>query len=105
MLCNSVSVYPDKIDPLIFFQDTALQKIRIADKYNALISQGKYEEANSFMSQQTNIFLYSADFFNLIENRIYALQSYLLTKEPENPFIVSGEKPIGVKKNTIWISS
>ncbi|MBD5484505.1 MAG: hypothetical protein HDR18_03105 [Lachnospiraceae bacterium] len=88
MLCNTVSHYPDGVDPMIFFQDISLDKIDIMNTYNQLISQGKYIEANKFISQQKDICGYFADFFNAIENRIYNLQKHLLDKPPkENPFI------------------
>ena len=103
MLINPTSNYPNQIDPMIFFQDVCLEKKDIMDHYNNLIAQNKYTEANQYISQQSGFFLYSADFFNLIENRIYALQSYLLTKQPKKYFVSSDEKPQDVKLNTIWI--
>ena len=88
MLCNTVSHYPDGVDPMIFFQDISLDKIDIMNTYNQLISQGKYTEANKFISQQKDICGYFADFFNAIENRIYNLQIHLFDKPlKENPFI------------------
>ena len=103
MSINPKSNYPNQIDSMTFFQDISLQKKNIMEHYNELISQQKYTEANEYMSQQSEIFLYSADFFNLIENRIYALQNYLLTKQPKKYFVSSEEKPIDAKINTIWI--
>lgn len=104
MLCNPVSKFPEEIDPMIFFQDVKLQKKEIMDRYNKLIADGRYSEANDFINQYDGIYLYSADFFNLIENRIYKLQSYLLnTKKPKFPFTFSDEKPSNIKENTIWV--
>ena len=82
MLCNTVSYYPDRIDPMIFFQDNDLGKVDIINTYNNLIAQGKYTEACNYINQQEGIYGYFADFFNAIENRIYSTQEYLLTKEP-----------------------
>lgn len=82
MLCNTVSYYPDGIDPMIFFQDNNLEKVENINIYNNLISQGKYTEANDYIIQQKDIYGYFADFFNAIENRIYNTQEYLLQKEP-----------------------
>lgn len=65
---------------MIFFQDNDIEKIEIINEYNKLISQGKYDEANTFINQQEGIYGYFADFFNALENRIYALQEYLLNK-------------------------
>lgn len=88
MLCNTISHYPDGVDPMIFFQDVSLDKIDIMNTYNQLIAQGKYTEASRYINQQEGICGYFADFFNAIENRIYNLQKHLLKKPPKkNPFI------------------
>ena len=88
MLCNTISHYPDGVDPMIFFQDVSLDKMDIINEYNQKISQGKYSEASKFISQQEDICGYFADFFNAIENRIYNLQKHLLDKPPKkNSFI------------------
>lgn len=94
MLCNPLSFYPDKIDPLIFFQDVNLEQLEIMDTYNDLIKKGKYTEANEYINNQSGICGYFADFLNAIENRIYNLQTHLLTIEPKQPFIYSDEEPV-----------
>jgi len=93
MLCNPVSCYPNKIDEMIFFQDNNLDSVEIMNHYNNLIAQGKYSEASDYINQQEGIYGFFADFFNLIENRIYNLQEYLLNKPPKKqPFIYYDEK-------------
>lgn len=88
MLCNTMSIYPNGIDPMMFFQDNDIEKIEIINEYNKLILQGKYDEANTFIDQQEGIYGYFADFFNALENRVDALQEYLLSKPPKwQPFI------------------
>ena len=82
MLCRVSSCYPNGVDPMLFFQDNALEKIDIMNTYNKLISQGKYTEASEYISQQEGVYGYFADFFNAIENRIYNLQDYLLNRPP-----------------------
>lgn len=97
MLCDPISHYPEKIDDMTFFQDASLDNIEIIKHYNALITEGKYNEANEYINQQEGIYGYFADFFNLIENRIYSLQEYLLTKPPKNqPFIFYNKKGYGI---------
>lgn len=87
-MCNSTSYYPNKIDEMIFFQDNNLEKVEIMNHYNELISQGKYTEASAYISQQKNVYGFFANYFNLIENRIYNTQEYLLSKPPKKqPFI------------------
>ena len=92
MLCNTLSDYPGIIDDMTFFQDNNLENIEIINQYENLISQGKYSEANSYINQQEDVYGYFADFFNLLENRIYSLQEHLLTKEKAQPFIFHDEE-------------
>ncbi len=101
MLCSPISGYPEQIDPLIFFQDVDLEKQKIMQVYNDLISQGKYGKASEYISRQ-EIHGYFADYFNAIENRIYNLQEYLLTIEPKQPFVSSDSEPVG-NGEIIWI--
>lgn len=101
MSCNPVSNYPDSIDPLIFFQDVSLEKLEIMRMYNELVTQNKYSEATEFINDQ-NICGYFADYFNAIENRIYNLQNYILTKKPKQPFVSSDNEPT-VNNEVIWI--
>ena len=78
---------------MTFFQDNNLEKVEIMNHYDELIAQGKYDEANDYFNQQEGIYGFFADFFNLIENRIYTTQEYLLNKPPKKqPFIYYDEE-------------
>ncbi len=78
---------------MIFFQDNNLDNAEIMDHYNNLISQGKYSEASDYINQQEGVYGFFADFFNLIENRIYNLQDYLLNKPlKKQPFTYYDDK-------------
>lgn len=78
---------------MIFFQDNNLENVESMNHYNNLIAQGKYSEANDYISQQEGVYGFFADFFNLIENRIYNLQEHLLNKPPKKqPFIYYDEE-------------
>ncbi len=93
MLCNPASYYPNKVDEMTFFQDNSLEKIEIINHYNSLIIQGKYSEASDYIEQQEGIYGFFADYLNLIENRIYALQEHLLNKPPKKqPFVYYDEE-------------
>ncbi len=93
MSCNPVSYFPNKVDEMIFFQDNNLENVEVMNHYNELIAQGKYTEANDYISQQESIYGFFADFFNLIENRIYTTQEYLVSKPPKKqPFIYYDEE-------------
>ena len=87
MLCNPASSYPDKIDEMLFFQDNPFEKEYLINHYENLISQGKYSEAERYLHQQEPVYGFFADFLNLIENRIFHLQEYVLGKPPKKqPF-------------------
>ena len=93
MLCNPASYYPNKVDEMIFFQDNILENIEIINHYNSLIADGKYSEASDYIEQQEGVYGFFADYFNLIENRIYTLQDHLLNKPPKKqPFIFYDEE-------------
>ncbi len=104
MLYNPISSFPDKVDEMTFFQDISLDKKEIMDTYDALVAQKRYTEASEYMDQQSGIFGYFADFFNLLENRIYQLQDHILQKEKENPFVstTGTTEPTTITKNMIW---
>ena len=109
MLCQPLSIYPDGIDELTFFQDVSLDKIEVLNTYNNLIEQGEYSKASVYINEQEGIFGYFACFFNLIENRIYALQHYLLAQgQKENPIVTTSDTDddteiTSVNDDTIWI--
>ncbi len=108
MLCNTVSYYPNEIDPMIFFQDNDLEKVDIINTYNNFISQGKYTEASNYINQQEGIYGYFADFFNAIENRIFKLQEYLETKtSPKKSYVFFDANDVveepDIEKDMFWI--
>ena len=63
MSCNPVSYFPNKVDEMIFFQDNNLENVEVMNHYNELIAQGKYTEANGYISPQEGIYGFFADFF------------------------------------------
>lgn len=96
MLYDPTSYYPQKIDERIFFQDNDIEKTEIINQYYKLISKGKYDESNDYISQQEGVHGLFADYLNALENRIHNLQEYLLNEEPKkNPFMMSDAEPIG----------
>ena len=70
-----------------------------------LIKEGKYTEASNYLNQQTGITPVTADFFNMLENRIYQTQVYVSNKEKINPVYYSdNSEPSDVSVTPIWIS-
>lgn len=101
-MVNSLSYYPEGIDSMVFFQDNDISKVSAVKGYQTLTSQGKYTDANKYLSQH-DIYGYFADVFNLFENRIYSLQAHLMSKEKNNPFTSSEEEPTALSDDMIWI--
>lgn len=102
-MMNVVSLYPNATDEMFFFQDNNLDNIEVINSYNNLITQGKYHEASNYINQHEEVYGFFANYLNAIENRIYNLQEYLLTKKKKNPFVFSEEEPDPVDEGTIWI--
>lgn len=92
MLCKVESNYPNEIDDMTFFQDNNLENIEIINQYENLIAQSKYSDASTYINQQNGIYGYLADFFNVIENKLFNLQSHLLSKEKKQPFVFYDEE-------------
>ena len=103
MLCNPMSFYPAKIDPLLFFQDINLEKVQVMENYQRFLKKKQYDMANDYIGQQEGICCYFAVFLNAIENRIDNLQEHLLTIEPIKPFVSSDTEPSAADNHTIWI--
>lgn len=100
---NAISLYPNAIDEMFFFQDNDIDSIEVINTYNNFITQGKYTEASNYISQHEEVYGFFANYLNAIENRIYNLQEYLLTKQKKNPFVFSDEEPESAEVGTIWI--
>ncbi len=100
---NAVSRYPDAIDEMIFFQDNGIEKMDVVNQYNDLISRGKYDDANEYISRHTEIYGFFANYMNALENRICNLQEYLLSKRKKNPFTLSDDEPEQAENGTVWI--
>lgn len=102
MIYYNNSSFPDKIDPLIFFQDIDISQVSILEEYQRLIRMGMYDKADEYMKYH-NIHGYCAALFNLIENRILSMQEYLFTKEKMNPTKQQTTEPSNAVTNyTIW---
>lgn len=84
-MIDATSVFPDDIDPLGYHSDVTIGQKDTMDQYDSLVAQKRYSEAYALI-KDSNIFGWFADYFNLIENRISSLQTYLTnTLEVEHP--------------------
>lgn len=97
------SIFPNEIDEQIYFHDVDLNNRPLMEIYDNLIKDGKYTEANNFISQQNDIHNYSADLFNFEQAKIYTMQDYVLSLEKYNPHHFSSTYPKHIKKGETWI--
>lgn len=107
MKYNTISNFPDEVDPLLFFQDITIKDAEFHNKYQSLLIENKYDDAialNTF--EGSDVFTYTAGLFNLFVSRIKATQTFL--KESEGTFLdretLSDTEPTNMKLNQIWIA-
>lgn len=68
------SVFPDRIDPLIFFQDIDIPHREVYNTLKQLLSEGRYSDAMEYINSQEDVDGYYADLYKLLQQRIYNLQ-------------------------------
>ena len=76
-MIDVTSNYPTSIDPLMYCSDISIAQSETISEYEQYIAAGNYEDAYDLL-ENTNIFGWFADYLNMLENRIYTLQTYLL---------------------------
>ena len=99
---NINSNFPISVDDLIFYSDVDLEHLPIMEKHNELISSGKYTEASNYINDHDNIHGHFSRLYNLMGNRLHALQVYVKEKEKINPFHFSAKEP-DIAEGEFWI--
>lgn len=100
---NTTSNFPVGIDDLLFISDVDYPHKEIFETHKTYLNNGQYSQASDFINSQNGITPIVADLFNLINNRIIALQSYLLESDKCNRATYNSE-PISPVNEEIWIS-
>lgn len=98
---NTTTNYPTTVDDLVFISDVDCKSENIMEQHQYYVSKGLYTEASNYLNSQTEITPIVASLFNLLENRIVALQTYLLEQESVNRAYY--EQPSNPVNNSIWI--
>lgn len=102
---NIESAFPENTDDLYFISDVNLETQDIYKHHKQLVNNGKYSEASEYLNQQTGITPVNADFFNMLENRIYNTQIYVSAKEKINPVFHSDiSEADDISKAPVWVS-
>lgn len=105
---NTESSYPTEIDDLLCLSDVDLEQLPISRNHQTLLAASRYTEAGELL-ESSDIDSLCGSLFRLIENRIYATQSYLLQKNTkwyevhgvQSPFEYFSE-PTDKTKKPVW---
>lgn len=100
---NEISVYPNEIDPLLFFSDISIEQTDIIEHYIELIKDNKYSEASQLLNM-SEVFFYGAWVLNLFGNQLNKIGAYLLSKKKKTFFIYQDNEP-DANEGTIWIGN
>lgn len=80
------TVFPDNIDDRQFFQDINIEQLSVMTKFNNMIAAGAYTAASEYINA-AGVPFYGAWVLNLFEERLYAIETYLVD-EVEKPELV-----------------
>lgn len=97
------SVFPDSIDDLPFISDVDIPNKDIMINIQNYIDQGDYDNASK-LCNTSNITSINSDYFNMVQNRIYSLQKYLITLDKCNR-VETGSEPKSPTDGMTWIDN
>lgn len=97
------SVFPNSIDDLPFISDVDIPSKNIMISIQNYIDQGDYDNASK-LCNTSNITSINSDYFNMVQNRIYSLQNYLITLDRCNR-VETGNEPKSPTNGMIWIDN
>lgn len=97
------SVFPNSIDDLPFISDVDIPNKNIMISIQNYIEQGDYDNASK-LCNTTNITSINSDYFNMVQNRIYSLQKYLITLDRCNR-VETGSEPKSPTNGMTWIDN
>lgn len=98
----TTSSFPTSIDDRTFISDVDLNHKTIMDTHIGYINNGEYTNASTYINSQTDITPITAGMWNMFENQIIALQTYLKTLSPIER-ATYGNEPESPSVNDIWI--
>lgn len=89
------SVYPTNIDPLIFYQDANIERAPQLNQYYVYLRENDFDSAKDYLAS-SDLYYYGAWLFNLIENRLYTVETHIDEVIGEKPEIVvySSTEPV-----------
>ena len=108
---DTVSQFPSDIDDLLFLDDINLEELSQVQRHKDLLAAEQYTAAGEYLEQNVTFDCFCASLFNLMVNRIYAVQDYLNNGKHtewynqhgvESPFAY-GEEPSDKEATPVWI--
>lgn len=93
-MIETTSKFPTEIDALNYYSNVSISQKDTADNYATLVKKRQYTEAQKVLSD-SDLFGWFAEYFNMIENRVYAVQNYLknecVAKHPKQDLYTTDE--------------
>lgn len=84
--------FPLQIDSRIFFSDLPASQVSVMKQYYILLSNGAYTRASELL-KNSGVFYYGAWCLNLLENRLFAIENYVMDLEEINLLKYSESEP------------
>lgn len=97
-----VSQFPSDIDDRIYFQDINLSQLNTKTNFERFLAEQSYSEASDVLNN-ANIDFFGASVLNLLENRLVAIEEYILTLEKPVLTAYQSTEPEDVDEGFTWI--
>ena len=99
---NIYSQFPVSVDDRIYFQDINLSQLNTKTIWESYLDAGQYSDASNELNN-ANIDFFGASVLNLLENRLVAIENYLLTITKPDWTYYGTVEPSGVPEGYSWI--
>ena len=99
---DATSLFPTAIDSRIYFQDINLSQLETKDDWETELELGNYTDASAVLNN-ANIDFFGAWVLNLIENRLVAIEEYILTLTKPELTAYQSTEPDDVDEGFSWI--
>lgn len=99
---NTVTQFPSSVDDRIYFQDINLSQLNTKTNFETYLAASQYTDASNELNN-ANIDFFGASVLNLLENRLVAIENYLLTLTKPSLTAYQSTEPTNVGIGFTWI--
>lgn len=99
---NTTTQFPYAVDDRIYFQDINLSQLNTKTNYETYLANAQYTDASAELNN-ANIDFFGASVLNLLENRLVAIENYILTLVKPQLTAYQSTEPTGVGVGFTWI--